>query len=277
MPTVTNGRAQVAYEVRGSGRGLLLVHGAGASGITTWGPLLPTLEASRTVVVPDLRGSGQTRDPGGPLALDAIVSDMLAVADDAGLEEFDVAGFSLGGFVAAGVALSAPERIASLVVIAAGIFGGDSRTRLQFELWRDLYNRDQDLFRRYWLLSGLSPEFVAAIPADELDRAATFRLAPGLGRQSILVTELDLRGQIRAIRAPTLVIGCKHDGVFPPALSRELAASFPAARYVELDSGHMVVLEAPQLLVRAMTEFLDGQVAAGFSSPDSSSPAHQSS
>lgn len=257
MATVVTDGAEVAYEVTGHGTGLMLIHGTGGDGTTTWSPLVPALEHGRRVVVPDLRGSGQTQDSGEPLSLDAMVADVLAVADGAGLERFDVAGFSLGGFIALALAVSAPKRVSSLIVVAAGASGRDSRARLQFELWRDLYDNDQALFARYWLLSGLSPRFLSAIPPDEMGRAATFRLAPGLGRQSILNSEIDLRDSLDEVKAPALVIGCRHDFVFPAPLARDLADSVGAATYREIDSGHMVVIEAPQALARAMTEFLD--------------------
>lgn len=257
MPAVRNSDAEIAYEARGSGKALVLLHGAGGSGTSTWAPLLPDLEPGRRLVVPDLRGSGATRDAGDPLALDVIVDDVLAVADDAELERFDLAGFSLGGFIAAAVASRAPDRITALAVVAAGASGSDSRTRLQFELWRDLHKLDHDLFARYWLLAGLSPRFLAAIPPAELARAATFRLASGLGRQSILNSEIDLRDRVRQIRARTLVVGCTHDIVFPASMSRELAATVPGASYRELDSGHMVVVEAPRELARTLVQFFD--------------------
>jgi pimeloyl-ACP methyl ester carboxylesterase len=258
VPAVRNGEAEIAYEIRSSGKPLMLIHGAGGSGTTTWAPLLLDLEPGRKLIVPDLRGSGATRDPGGPLALEALVDDMVAVADDAGVARFDLVGFSLGGFVAAALAARAPERVTSLAVVAAGASGCDSRTRLQFQLWHDLYELDHDLFTRYWLLAGLSPRFVAAIPADELQRAATFRLAPGLGRQGLLNSEIDLRDRVGQIRARTLVVGCEHDTVFPSVMSRELAGVVPGANYLELDSGHMVVVEAPRQLAQTLARFFDG-------------------
>ena len=239
MATVVTDGAEVAYRVTGSGPGLVLIHGTGGDGTTTWSPLAPLLEPGRKVVVPDLRGSGQTKDSGESLALDAMVKDVLAVADDAGLDQFDLAGFSLGGFIALALALIAPERVGALIVIAAGASGRDSRAQLQFALWRDLFENDPALFARYWLLSGLSPRFLADIPPEELERAATFRLAPGLGRQSILNSEIDLRAKL------------------PSPLAKELAQFVPSATYQELDSGHMAVIEAPRELARTMTEFLD--------------------
>jgi 3-oxoadipate enol-lactonase len=256
MKHVRSGDAKIAYEVRGDGPALLLVHGTGASGITTWSPVMERLGNSRLLIVPDLRGSGNTRAPERSLELDELGSDVLAVALHAGLERFDVAGFSLGASVAAYLAANHPDRVKNLVLIAAAMSGRDSRTRLLFGIWRDLFERDKALFARYWLLTGLSPNFVSAIPTNELDRAATFPLAPGLVTQSMLNTRLDLRPVVGRIQARTLVIGCSHDAVVPADRAKQLAGAIRGAKYVELDTGHMAVLEAPDRVARILEEFL---------------------
>jgi 3-oxoadipate enol-lactonase len=252
MPTVQRDDAEVAYTVKGDGPGLILVHGTAASGTTTWAPILRAVAKDRTVLLPDLRGSGATRDGGEPLVLETMADDVLAVATDAGLDDFDLVGFSLGGAVAACAAARAPRRVRSLVVIATPLAGTDSRSRLQFGIWKDLYAADPALFARYWLLAGLSPGFVAAIPADELALAATFPIEAGLERQCTLNTELDLTALARAIAAPTLVVGCTADTVVPPAEVQRLAGAIPAAEYRAIDSGHMAILETPALLAHTI-------------------------
>jgi 3-oxoadipate enol-lactonase len=254
MPTVQAGDAEVAYSVQGTGPGLVLVHGTGANGTTTWSPMLARLAAARTVIVPDLRGSGATEDPGEPLDVETLAEDVLTVATDAGLEDFDITGFSLGAAVAATVAAAAPDRVRSLVIIATAPAGTDSRTQLQFDFWKQLYSLDASLFAQYWLLAGFSPDFVAAIPPDELRRAASFPIEPGIERQSTLNARIDLTSALPSIRARTLVIGCRHDAIVPPAQTRALADAIPGAAYLELDAGHMVILEAPRLVAAKILE-----------------------
>jgi 3-oxoadipate enol-lactonase len=232
------------------------VHGTGANGTTTWSPLLRQLSAELTVVLPDLRGSGATHDPGGPLELDVLAEDVLAAATDAGFEEFDLAGFSLGGAVAASLA-AACDRVRSLTIIAAPPSGLDSRTRLQFDFWTDLYAQDAALFARYWLLAGLSPDFVAAIPGEELALAASFPIEPGLERQSTLNTRVDLTPILPSIRVRTLVIGCAHDTIVPSQQTKALAAAIPRADYLELETGHMAILEAPSVVARTILEHVN--------------------
>jgi pimeloyl-ACP methyl ester carboxylesterase len=255
--TVRHDDAEIAYAVHGSGPGLVLVHGTAANGATTWAPLLKTLARERRVVLPDLRGSGRTRDGGEPLVLETMADDVLAVAADAELEEFDIVGFSLGGAVAACAAARAPHRIRSAVIIATPPSGRDSRSLLQFGIWKDLYALDPGLFARYWLLSGLSPNFAAAIPPDELARAATFPIEPGLERQCTLNTEIDLTPLLGSIRARTLVLGCAHDAIVPSEHAELLGRGIQGARYVALDAGHMAILEMPDIVARMILQHVN--------------------
>ncbi|MHB0776391.1 alpha/beta fold hydrolase [Halomonas sp. WWR20] len=82
---------------------LLLLHGAGVAGELTWLPMVGHLTAWRTLLVPDLRGMGETRAPDGherPFTLDEVVADVAALLENHEVEQCDVAGYSFGGLVA---------------------------------------------------------------------------------------------------------------------------------------------------------------------------------
>jgi pimeloyl-ACP methyl ester carboxylesterase len=255
---VSVGAADVSYGVVGSGPGLVLVHGTGSSAAGTWGHLLDRFTGEWTVVTPDLAGSGETSDPGGPLLLDDLAAQVAGAANAAGLEQFAVVGFSLGAAVAAAVAAAQPDRVSAAVLVAAAETGTGTRSRLQFELWRDLHRRDPALFARLWMLTGFSPSFVDAIPADQIGHAATFPIAKGLERQCDLNVHIDLREAAAAIRAPALVLGCTHDSIVPVERVRALAAAIEGAVYDELDCGHLAVLEAPDAFAERVRAFLRG-------------------
>lgn len=79
----------------GSGSPLVLVHGLGGNR-DSWRPLLPALEADRTVVRPDLPGHGQTPPLPGTLTFDRLVDALQAFLDDEGLQSADLVGSSMG-------------------------------------------------------------------------------------------------------------------------------------------------------------------------------------
>src|SRR5579871_4958576 len=99
------------YEVHGSGRPLVLLHGGLLTIDLNFGPLLKPLAASRQVIAVELQGHGHTALTDRPMTIEALASDVVALLDHLGIEQADVFGFSLGGLVAYAVALSAPARV----------------------------------------------------------------------------------------------------------------------------------------------------------------------
>jgi len=84
-------------------RRLLLLHGAGVAGRHTWEGLLRFLTGWSEILVPDLRGAGNTQSMDGeehPFRVEDLVNDMLALLDHLGWQQFDLGGYSLGGLVA---------------------------------------------------------------------------------------------------------------------------------------------------------------------------------
>src|SRR4051812_27403633 len=150
MPSVRAAGAEVAFAVAGEGPGLLLIHGTGGDAATSWAALAPLLAQRHTLVMPDLPGSGETVDEGGALELGALAEQSAAVAAAAGLESYAVLGFSLGAAVAATLAASRPEQVEALVLVGGPIEGVRARTHLQFDLWRELHEREPELFARLW-------------------------------------------------------------------------------------------------------------------------------
>src|SRR5262249_35842844 len=79
MPVVTAGSARIPYEQRGSGPGLLLVHGTGPGAAIVWGELAERFARTHTVLLPDLSGSPAAQDDGGPLTLELLAEQLAAV------------------------------------------------------------------------------------------------------------------------------------------------------------------------------------------------------
>ncbi|MBZ0093604.1 MAG: alpha/beta hydrolase [Sulfuricellaceae bacterium] len=86
-----------------SGRRLLLLHGGGVAGALTWEGILPHLRHWPEIVVPDLRGSGDTYYPDGldhPFEAEDVVDDLAALRQHLGWHAFDLGGYSYGGLIA---------------------------------------------------------------------------------------------------------------------------------------------------------------------------------
>jgi pimeloyl-ACP methyl ester carboxylesterase len=110
------------YEIHGSGKPLVLLHGGLMTIDLNFGPLLEPLAASRQVIAVELQGHGHTADTDRPMTIEAMASDVIALLDQLGIGQADVFGFSLGGLVAWAMAIGAPDRVGKLVAASADPF-----------------------------------------------------------------------------------------------------------------------------------------------------------
>lgn len=254
--------AKVAYRKDGNGSALVLVHGTGGDSEANWGALTELLSSDFTIIRPDYSGSGATEDDGRTLTIDYLAGQVLAAANAAGAERFDLMGFSLGAAVAARIAADCPERVSSLILLA-GFTSLDARLKLEFELWRDLIANDRRAMARVVLLTGFSPDALSAWGFDGVAQAVEDTLEganwDGMARQVDLDLRLDASDVPAAIQARTLVLGCTHDHMVPPVHARALAAEIAGAQFAELPTGHLAPMERPDLLAQHVREFLSGQ------------------
>ena len=95
---VRSGDAEIAYEVLGKGPDVVLLHPFPASrGV--WRPVAETLSARYRVILPDLRGHGESAAGEGPATMEKHAADVARVCDDAGVGKAAFAGNSIGGYI----------------------------------------------------------------------------------------------------------------------------------------------------------------------------------
>lgn len=260
MPTVKIDSTEVEYRVDGAGPSLVLVYGTGGNVETNWDLVLPQLVASHRIIRPNYAGSGATLDDSGPLTVTGLASQVLAAANAADTEHFDLLGFSLGASVAAYLAAKYPDRVRKLILLAGFTSSADTRLKAQFELWRHLIDHDRRAAAQLIILTGFSPAFLSSLResdiAESIETIVTTNNWLGMRRQVELDLNLDIRDQIAHITSPTLVIGLTHDHMVAPAHSHELHRLIGGANYLELPSGHLAPLEIPDQLAAAVLTFL---------------------
>ena len=116
---LTTGEVRIAYDVTGQGLDLMLLHGAGKTR-KDWHKhgYVKRLQEHFRVISVDLRGSGDSDILTGiaDYRLEKITADLLAVADDCGVDNFAVWGYSLGGNIARYLASEA-DRVTAAAII----------------------------------------------------------------------------------------------------------------------------------------------------------------
>jgi len=103
---------------------VLAIHGITATHMT-WPWVARELQDEAQVIAPDLRGRGGSRDVPSPFGMRVHAEDCIAVLDHLGVDEAVVVGHSMGGFVAAVLALHHPERVSRLVLMDGGLVLGE--------------------------------------------------------------------------------------------------------------------------------------------------------
>ncbi|MFF0475368.1 alpha/beta fold hydrolase [Streptomyces sp. NPDC004284] len=261
MATVTVGTARVHYDIEGAGAGpaLLLVHGTGAGGaVLTWGQVGPRFAGDRRVITLDLSGADRTVDDGGPLSVEMLAAQVIAVIEDAGTGPVDLLGFSMGAPVSAAVAALRPDLVERLVLVAGWAYtDGDEYMRNLFTLWQRLGGSDPEGFGRSVTMTGFSRGFLNGIGREGVEALVpNLPPTPGTLRHVALDLAVDIRALLPRITARTLVVGGTQDITVPVENSRELHAAIAGSAYAEIDAGHVMFFEKEDEFVKTVTGFL---------------------
>ncbi|HEX3678451.1 MAG TPA: alpha/beta hydrolase [Galbitalea sp.] len=104
----------------GTGEAVLAFHGITASHVS-WRAVARSLDGTRTVIAPDLRGRGGSRELPGPFGMAQHATDAAKLLDFLGIDRVDIVGHSMGGFVGMRFAADYPERVRGITLIDGGV------------------------------------------------------------------------------------------------------------------------------------------------------------
>lgn len=262
------------YLEAGSGPPLVLLHGTAIdSASLSFGPSLPALAERHRVLALDWPGYGQSERPPVDMTISRYVSLLAGFLDATKLERANLMGFSMGGAVAIGFALQAPERAASLTLVAS--YGLDAT--MPVPLLPYLAMRAPRLsnsvvwgLRRSRLLSRLvlmyivfsnpglvTRELVAEVHqqlrAPEAERSFVAWLR---GEMQPFYLGTSYESQLVDLAVPTLLMHGRTDRVLSWRKSVKASERIPGARLVLVPGcGHWVMREAPAVFRRELLAF----------------------
>jgi len=250
--------AGLRYELGGAGdTTLVLVHEMGGT-MESWDEVVPRLTLSRRVLRYDTRGAGMSQKIRGTLHIDTMADDIAALLDALGITgKVALAGVAVGGATALHFASRYPQRTSAVVV-------GSPATGLPPERRPAGLERAAKMERDG--MAGAVEDSMATGYAVELrgdaKRYAKFR-ARWLGNDPgsfatiyRMLASTEMEHELRALACPVLVIGATYDRVRPPPAAKATADLIPAARYVELPTGHFMAAATPELIADTIAEFL---------------------
>lgn len=250
------GRAEVTVDDQGDGRPFLLLHGGGGpQTVAGFAGLLAGSGPAR-VITPVHPGFGGTARPEALHTIPGLAALYAALLDELGLTGVTLIGNSVGGWVAAELALLGSPRVGGVIVIdGTGIEVPGHPVADFFSLTldqvADLAYHDPDAFR-------LDP---AALPPAQLEAMAGNRAALAVYAGTAM-TDPALRGRLASVRVPALVLWGQSDQIVDPDYGRAYAAAIPGARFQLLTgTGHLPQLETPGPLLTAIRDFAAAQAA----------------
>jgi (E)-2-((N-methylformamido)methylene)succinate hydrolase len=246
------------YQDEGAGRPVMLIHGVGADS-TSWDEIAPTLAQHFRVLRLDLRGHGRSGRIEGACALNDFIQDVIDIMDAAAVAKANVVGFSLGGLIAQGVALSHPDRVDRLALISA-IAGRteeeQAKVRTRLEVLR---NKGIEAIMASAQERWFTPGFVEAFPEKVRDRMEQLkRNDPDSYKAAYTVfSTSELGDRLHNIRHRTLIVTGEHDIGSNTRMARYMHEQISDSELRILPGlRHSVLVEAPEQIVSLLMDFL---------------------
>lgn len=232
-----------------------------------WAPQIDALSEHYRVIVPELWGHGQSgRLPEGMNSLDDLSRQTLALMDHLEIDCFNLVGLSVGGMWGARLALAAPERVKSLVLMDTYVGVEPEPTRLYYFSLFDKIEASGaipepllDIIVPIFFRPGIDPQSalyqqfratLAALPTERLKDS----IVP-LGR--IIFGRDDILPRLSGLDAKRTLVMCgDQDKPRPPSEALEMAELIGCDHVLIPQAGHISNLENPEFVTEALLKFL---------------------
>jgi pimeloyl-ACP methyl ester carboxylesterase len=259
MPTISTSCGTIACDSRGRGDPIVLLP-SGGHNLHDYDEVRDLLPDRFSSIAIDWPGHGQSPAGTAPATEQRLTKAVAELLDSLAPAGAVLAGNSIGGNVAARLAISRPELVKGLMIIDGGGFEG---SLLPARVFCSLMSRPGFVRRIYPAFSKAYTRPITA--ADHRARAsaiATTRTAAGLAAvtrmwHSFNLPEHDLRAQAQRITAPTVVVWGRHDPVLPLRAGETARELIAGSRLVVIDSGHLPHTTEPAAVAAELTTLAD--------------------
>jgi len=277
LEKVQVGDIDMAYKMFGKGDPILLISPAQAD-MNYWEPsLTDTLSANHTVIVFDNRGVGNTSTGIKPFSIQQFANDTAGLLDALKIQKADVLGYSLGSFIAQQLAVTHPDKVNRLMLIATTCGGGESIPPSPEPQKRviDVMNRIandtivtsqevkallSDGLGSGWLK--LYPDFLENITIPDAKDLFPSITPDNNLRQFKAALDWEASNwngvcdELRKISIPTLII-TGADDIIPTQNALIIAGKIPGAWLIQIkDAGHAIPIQYPAEVTEILNTFL---------------------
>ncbi|HEY5269071.1 MAG TPA: alpha/beta hydrolase [Anaerolineales bacterium] len=253
LKTTLNG-FELAYERRGNGIPLVLIHGYPLDH-TIWNPVVPLLENDFDLILPDLRGFGESGTPTPHYSMDDFAADLIGLLDQLGIQKAAIVGHSMGGYVALAFARCHPSRLRGLGLVASQALpdAPEKKEGRYQEAEHILAHGVRDV------AEGMSTKLTAdPVLQTKLEELMLRQRPEGLAEalramaerqdSTLLLPEFDF---------PVVLVHGLADKLIPEERARDVRDVVKRGYLTEIEgAGHMPMMEAPQVTAEALKTLL---------------------
>ena len=234
---------------------VLLINSLGSTN-DLWSQQVAAWSSHFRVIRYDMRGHGQSPAPDGEYSLADLGADAIRVLDSVGVAQAHVCGISIGGLTTMWLGINRPERVGRLVIAntAARVGTRERWTERAAKVRAEGLGPIADLNMTTWF----SEAFRAAQPAviEKFHRMVAGNNPDGYVGCCAALREADLRDQLAAITAPSLVVAGAFDPTTPVADAEFIRDQVPGSALLTLPAAHLSNVECAGMFSRLAGAFL---------------------
>ena len=244
----------IAYVRRGKGNPLVLIHGYPLDH-TIWDEVVPLMEKDFDLIIPDLRGFGESGIMESDNSIIGYPTDIAGLLNQLKIKKAFIAGHSMGGYVALAFAREFPDRVSGLVMVSSQTGADTPETRES-----RLATAKQVMEKGVGVVTeSMTPKLSTDKGVQDFTQHLIRKQRP-MGVSNALKSMAgrpDSSELFGKFKFPVLIIHGDADALIPVKRGREMKAALPSAQYFELTSlGHMAMMEKPEAVANAFHSFV---------------------
>lgn len=261
MTRIPSGDAEIAYNVLGSGPPVVLLHAFPAHH-ALWLPAAQALTTRYQVILPDLRGHGESGVGEGPATMEKHAADLVRILDHAQLARAPFAGVSIGGYVLFEFWRRYRDRVAALILCNTKAQPDTPEARAgRLQAAADVLERGTEPFIDS-MLPKLMGKTTHATRPDLVDGARQMMLK--MSPEDIAMVQRgmaerpDSRPTLKTITVPTLLVTGDEDSLTGIPEAELMRQNIPGAQMKVIPrAGHFSVWEQSEEAGKLVRQFLD--------------------
>ncbi len=242
---------ELAYTRHGKGNPLVLLHGFPLDH-HTWDEIVALLEDRFDLILPDLRGFGESTTVESPYTMDDYASDIAGLLDHLRIEKAAIAGHSMGGYIALAFARLFPDRVTGLALVASQTLADPpDRKEGRYKSAADVAANGIGGVVDAMATKLTYVEQLQAVVREIMERQQP---AAYIGGFRAMAERQDSTSLLAEMKYPVVIVHGNADVLIPVERGREVKDAVAHAHFAELGNiGHMPMMEAPQETAQALS------------------------